>query len=66
MTDDLSTEFIQQMLAAQGCEIAQTDAGLIAANIAAQLRVASPDYDRLGFEVEPSGFDAAMRRGALR
>lgn len=47
-------------------KIAQADAGLIAANIAAQLRVASPDYDRIGFEVEPSGFDAAMRRGALR
>jgi hypothetical protein len=66
MTDDVSPEFIQQLLAAQGCQIAQADAALIAGNISAQLRIASPDYANLAFEVEPSGFDAAMRAGAIR
>ncbi len=66
MTDDVSPEFIQQLLGAQGCQIAQTDAAFIAGNISTQLRVAAPDYASLAFEVEPSGFDAALRAGAIR
>jgi len=66
MQDDLSPGFIQQMLAAQGCTIAPADAALIATNLGAQLRTAHDAYGELAFEAEPSGFDAAMRQGAVR
>jgi len=66
MQDNLSPGFIQQMLAAQGCTIADTDAALIATNLGAQLRTAHDAYGELAFEAEPSGFDAAMRQGAVR
>ena len=66
MQDDLSPSFVQQMLTAQGCTIDDSDAALIAANLGAQLRTAHDAYGQLAFEAEPSGFDAAMRQGALR
>ncbi len=66
MSEDLSADFVQQLLAAQGCPINPADAALIAGNLSAQLRTAAPGYDALAFEVEPSGFDGAMRQGAIR
>lgn len=66
MEDNLSPGLIQQMLAALGCTIDDADAALIAANLSAQLRTAHSAYGELAFEAEPSGFDAAMRQGALR
>lgn len=66
MQDDLSPVFIQQMLAAQGCAIDPADAALIATHLGVQLRTAHDAYGELAFEAEPSGFDAAMRQGALR
>ena len=66
MQDELSPSFIRQLLAAQGCPIDEADAALIAANLGAQLRTAHQAYGDLAFEAEPSGFDAAMRQGAIR
>lgn len=66
MQDDLSSGFIRQLLAAQGCVIDEADAALIAVNLGAQLRTAHQAYGDLPFEAEPSGFDAAMRDGAIR
>jgi len=66
MKDDLSPGFIRELLAAQGCPIDEADAALIAANLGAQLRTAHHAYGELAFEAEPSGFDAAMRQGAIR
>ncbi|MFM7567097.1 MAG: hypothetical protein ACKO8O_00150 [Betaproteobacteria bacterium] len=66
MSDNLSPEFVEQMLAAQSCAVKIEDAALIAANLSAQLRTASAGYDTLAFEAEPSGFDVAMRQGAIR
>ncbi len=66
MQDDLSPDFIQQSLAAQGCPIDEADASLIATNLGAQLRTAHHAYSELAFEAEPSGFDAAMRQGSIR
>ena len=66
MPDNLSPELIEQMLAAQSCAIKTEDAALIAANLGAQLRTASAGYDALAFEAEPSGFEVAMRQGAIR
>ncbi len=66
MSQNVSAEYIQQVMAAQGCEIAAPDAEIIATTLGNQLGAADHDYKKLAFEAEPSAFNAHLVKGAGR